>query len=58
MITFECCQCQEEFTEDSPFMWGELYPYDQGEPSCKKCVDTYNGPSDELLEVLRWSNFK
>lgn len=57
-MTFECCQCQEEFTEDSPFMWGELYPYEEGEPACKKCVDNYNGPSDELLEVLRWSNFK
>lgn len=49
-MKFECCQCHELHTEEKPFMWGYFHPYTEGDPACKNCVDTYNGPGDEYYE--------
>lgn len=50
MKTFECCQCQEEHTEEKPYMWGYVYPYSSGDPACKTCIEDYQGPGDEYYQ--------
>lgn len=57
MKKFECCQCHNEYVEESPFMWGECYPYSNGEAACKKCASNYQGPDDEYYENFYERNF-
>lgn len=56
MITYECCRCQEEFTEVSPIIWAQSYLCNILEYACKKCVDNNNGPDDEYYENFYESN--
>lgn len=56
MITYDCCQCQEEFTEEKPIVWAESYLCNILDYSCKECADKYNGPGDEYYENFAESN--
>ena len=49
MITYDCYECQEEFTEENPKLQVEN-PYGPYQYCCKQCADNYNGPDDDYYE--------
>jgi len=51
MITYDCYECREEFTEENPEEFGNS-SYFGFEPvyCCKTCHDKYDGPGDEYYE--------
>ena len=54
MITYDCHECCEEFTEENPIPFGESHWH---EYCCKSCHDKYNGPDDQQIENMRLSSF-
>ena len=50
MITYNCNECREEFTEEKPIVWMESYLCNILEYCCKQCADNYNGPDDDYYE--------
>ena len=52
MITYDCYECGEEFTEEKPIVWIDSYLCNLLEYCCFKCANNYNGPGDEYYEGM------
>lgn len=54
MITYDCHECREEFTEENPKAFGESHWH---EYCCGPCADKYSGPEDQQIENMRLSSY-